>query len=276
MSFSQGEVLEALHKHIPGFADYEVVYEYPAGFWTVILKTYAGKLYSVSIPNEHMANGPLADPKKFALFVSAKLYAAQPELAYEGKLKPGLPPGWGDPNAKPLGDLKKYADNFLKTKSYPADKGLVAFTPPPKPPPNFGLITSESAVVTLNDNLTQFAKDMVPIFEHMANAAKVMGSTFAEVAKAMEPLKDALTKATDTATAMAPGIALSQHEDMHKITAVCPIKRCKRDEEPIYHLIQHLNDHHQWKRERIADWLDTLDEQPVFYPEVEDGEALYA
>lgn len=31
-------------------------------------------------------------------------------------------------------------------------------------------------------------------------------------------------------------------------------------------MIIHLNDNKQWTRERIADWLDTLDEQPVFHP----------
>jgi hypothetical protein len=261
-----------LHDYIPGFADYEVVYTYPQGFWTVILKTYAGKPYSVSIPNEHMAKGPLADPKQFALYVSAKLYAAKPELAYEVASKPL---GWGDSKANPLKDLKEY-EKLLKIKSHPINKGLVAFDPPP---PNFApLISSESAVVTLNDNLTQFAQDMVPIFEHMNKAAKTMGDAFAEVAKAMEPLKEALTKTTSIATTMAPGIALSQHEDMHKILANCPDQSCaiKDQDQPIYHLIQHLNDHHQWQRERIADWLDTLDEQPVFYPEVEDGETLYA
>jgi hypothetical protein len=30
--------------------------------------------------------------------------------------------------------------------------------------------------------------------------------------------------------------------------------------------ITNLNDAHGWTREEIADWLDTLDEQPVFYP----------
>jgi hypothetical protein len=274
MYFLHEEILKELHNHIPGFADYEVIYEMPEGFWSVILKTHAGKEYVVSIPNENMAQGPLVEPDKFAIYVATKLYAAQPELAYEAKLKPPFPPGWSDLKAKPIEDLKKYED-LLKTKHY-SDDGLVAFTPPPKPPPNFGFITSESAVVTLNDNLTQFASDMKPIFKHMGELAEKMGDAFADVAEAMKPLGEALTKAT--ATTMAPGIALSQHEDMHKILANCPDKYCvtNHEDQPIYHIIQHLNDHHKWKRERIADWLDTLDKQPVFYPEVEDGEALYA
>lgn len=31
-------------------------------------------------------------------------------------------------------------------------------------------------------------------------------------------------------------------------------------------VIMHLNDTHEWTREQIADWIDTLDEQPVYYP----------
>lgn len=38
---------------------------------------------------------------------------------------------------------------------------------------------------------------------------------------------------------------------------------------PLNAVIIQLNDDYKWTREQIADWLDTLDEQPVFYPEVE-------
>lgn len=33
-------------------------------------------------------------------------------------------------------------------------------------------------------------------------------------------------------------------------------------------IIIDLNDTHQWTREQIADWLDTLDQQPVFFPHI--------
>lgn len=32
----------------------------------------------------------------------------------------------------------------------------------------------------------------------------------------------------------------------------------------IYNIIINLNDHHEWTREQIADWLDTLDDPPRF------------
>lgn len=41
----------------------------------------------------------------------------------------------------------------------------------------------------------------------------------------------------------------------------CPDKQCPRSaaEEPLTKVIVHLNDGHKWKREKIADWLETLD-----------------
>lgn len=38
----------------------------------------------------------------------------------------------------------------------------------------------------------------------------------------------------------------------------CPVKLCSRKTN-VWYLIVHLNDTHKWKREQIADWLDTLD-----------------
>jgi hypothetical protein len=36
-------------------------------------------------------------------------------------------------------------------------------------------------------------------------------------------------------------------------------------------IIIELNDTAKWTREQIADWLDTLDDQPVFYPDIKTG-----
>lgn len=73
------------------------------------------------------------------------------------------------------------------------------------------------------------------------------------------------------------------HEKLHGISVVCPGNGQKlpnvafgsacKDHLPInlYDLIQHLNDIHRWSREAIAEWIDTLEEQPVFYPIIESG-----
>jgi hypothetical protein len=37
----------------------------------------------------------------------------------------------------------------------------------------------------------------------------------------------------------------------------CP--RCGREEEKPFHIIIHLNDHHRWSREAIADWVEVLE-----------------
>jgi hypothetical protein len=29
--------------------------------------------------------------------------------------------------------------------------------------------------------------------------------------------------------------------------------------DPVYEMIQHVNDHHRWSREKIADWIETLE-----------------
>ena len=39
--------------------------------------------------------------------------------------------------------------------------------------------------------------------------------------------------------------------------------------ESLDQIIQHLNDFHGWTREAIADWIDTLPSQPIFYPDLE-------
>jgi hypothetical protein len=49
---------------------------------------------------------------------------------------------------------------------------------------------------------------------------------------------------------------------LHDVTVGCPaitlIGYCK-SKGRLGGIIQHLNDRHLWSRERVADWLDTLD-----------------
>lgn len=40
---------------------------------------------------------------------------------------------------------------------------------------------------------------------------------------------------------------------------------------PLRDMIIHLNDSHRWTWNQIADWLDTLNEQPIFYPRFDSG-----
>ena len=46
-----------------------------------------------------------------------------------------------------------------------------------------------------------------------------------------------------------------------KIPIRCP--DCGREKKKIYHIITHLNDHHRWSREAIADWVETLENRGV-------------
>lgn len=39
---------------------------------------------------------------------------------------------------------------------------------------------------------------------------------------------------------------------------------CIGTRRPLGYMIQHLNDYHRWTRDRIADWIEELDEVPAF------------
>lgn len=69
-----------------------------------------------------------------------------------------------------------------------------------------------------------------------------------------------------------------KHPKLHNIIVSCPGGNLNKDwhtcggseyKANLYNMIQHLNDVHKWTREAIAEWIDTLDEQPVFYPIIE-------
>lgn len=57
--------------------------------------------------------------------------------------------------------------------------------------------------------------------------------------------------------------------DIASIRVIHPVTRTK---DSLGNVIILLNDSYRWSREAIADWLDTLDEQPVFYPAIENTE----
>lgn len=64
-----------------------------------------------------------------------------------------------------------------------------------------------------------------------------------------------------------PGEELGQViPELFSFRAPCPHEGCTEGvgSDTLYRLIQHLNDNHQWTRERIADWLDTLEVDLTF------------
>jgi hypothetical protein len=46
-------------------------------------------------------------------------------------------------------------------------------------------------------------------------------------------------------------------------SASCPCQNRRQCEQPksVIHVVTHLNDHHEWTRERIADWVETIEAQ---------------
>lgn len=53
----------------------------------------------------------------------------------------------------------------------------------------------------------------------------------------------------------------------------CPVSECFCRPEYLYRVVIHLNDHHRWTREAIADWLESEEEKLGFVTLVE-GESL--
>lgn len=49
--------------------------------------------------------------------------------------------------------------------------------------------------------------------------------------------------------------------DFLETTAACPVKGCQDDHECVSIVIVHLNDEHEWTREQIADWVETVEAQ---------------
>ena len=59
--------------------------------------------------------------------------------------------------------------------------------------------------------------------------------------------------------------------DMGNIRSKCPIRNCpiNFDKENIVQLIVHLNDDHRWSRERIADFVESLELAQIEIPIVD-------
>lgn len=71
--------------------------------------------------------------------------------------------------------------------------------------------------------------------------------------------------------AMAEALGVQRHEGyrdalfkhwpwVHELRAHCPACNCDGIKEST---ISHLNDLHKWTRERIADWVETIEPQPL-------------
>jgi hypothetical protein len=83
-------------------------------------------------------------------------------------------------------------------------------------------------------------------------------AAFDPATKPLEPLDEATYYSeTKIFRDLIPGFS--------KMKQPCPVKSCKAtDIEFLQDTIIHLNDHHKWKRERVAEWLETLDHDLTF------------
>lgn len=69
-------------------------------------------------------------------------------------------------------------------------------------------------------------------------------------------IKSTITKAYKRSI----GVPGNAYELCRDYNAIHPVTNKKNN---LYEIVMDLNDGHMWTREQIADWLDTLPEQPV-------------
>lgn len=112
----------------------------------------------------------------------------------------------------------------------------------------------------------------LPNFDNIGKALVSIKIATDEFQKAMQGLFDSFasigSQIAYAASGNSLGRSLKDHPDMQE-TLRCPACVASGT---LYTTIQHINDFHEWSREEIADWLDTLPSQPIFYPQIEEEE----
>lgn len=142
------------------------------------------------------------------------------------------------------------------------------------------LVDSEEITLVIGPNITEMIKAFDSMKPALEQLAKTLGDTYRELANAFGPFLEQLhliqkqEMEISNTTKLTPGVKIVlEHPLMHDYVD-CPVKSCAVMDR-LKHIILHLNDEHKYSREEIANWLDTLDDQPIYYPQiVSDGETL--
>lgn len=132
---------------------------------------------------------------------------------------------------------------------------------------------NNKVTIEVTPDLTTMAEQIKTLGDAFYNVAEKMGGEYILISDAFikfyYEVKDLLVTPPTPGN---PADAVITHPDMSTVF-MCPDKACLF-EDPDYfsldRLIIHLNDRHKWTREHIADWLDTLPSQPIFYPQIEE------
>lgn len=132
------------------------------------------------------------------------------------------------------------------------------------------LIEEKDIVVHVGTDLSALVATFSQIQKAFEGIAAVLHEGFAQLAKSLEPFMEEINKQikgegeNDPSDTPKLAFAVTKHPEMNGYVH-CP--RCKSFDQ-LHYTIMHLNDEHYMSRWEIADWLDTLDSQPIFYPRI--------
>lgn len=159
------------------------------------------------------------------------------------------------------------------------DSGWGNKVPGPIDPPSdtsFEMVHIEDKNIFLINGFYKNTRYEVVIGEHISgNKQEILKQIFGEDYLLKVIIPDELWRMILTAVKqldMSETVGASHHMLHHplmKKRVKCPDRsglHADTHVDSLQGVIMHLNDTHSWTREAIAEWLDTLDEQPVYYP----------
>lgn len=241
-----------LHKAFPSALGIQQKFDHPTASLIVTLTTDTND-FSVAIPHEILM-ALNNDPWQISELVTSKL------INY-----------YVDPQPWSKHDVPMVM---------PISKEMLEYSSPPWPSVNYNptpqLVQEQQVVIKVGANLTQFVESFKQMTEAMVKAGQQLAGEFQKVTDALLPCLEEISKIVEEEQVQKmPAKAVLNHPDL-KQPVKCPGCDELTSARSLEKVIIDLNDRHKWTRDQIADWLDTLDSQPVFYPQIEDidGQAL--
>jgi hypothetical protein len=247
-----------LHKAFPTALSIEQGWDHPAACMLIRLNTHSST-FAVTVPYDAL-NDLKNDPWQIAEYVKAKLMCDEKYM---------LPltdtPVYMEISQEMMENIPWEHINIPPNIEYQPDYYYSPIAPQQ-------LIQTQQIVVNVGPDLTQFTQSFDAMCKAMAQMSAQLSGEFKKVSDALTPCLEEIAKIVSVEQAQKmPAKAVLNHPSL-KQPVKCP--GCDKLTSPrsLEKVIVDLNDRHKWTREQIADWLDTLDNQPIFYPEVEEAD----
>ena len=124
--------------------------------------------------------------------------------------------------------------------------------------------TKKEHVISPLDLLSKTPMELAEIFVEWVNT-NFPNATKKEIHQAVTSTLDTHVKNTDYQR----WSVARQAQQLPGVNDIIKCPACDNNTGPsiIYTVVQHLNDYHEWTRDQIADWLETLDVDMEFKPE---------